>query len=274
MPRVSIIMATYNRAALLPKAVESVRAQTFRDWELIVIDDASSDDTPEVLAALKKNEPRLAAVLRNDQNLGISKTYNKGFRAAKGEYIAMIDDDDAWIPEDKLEEQVKFLDGNPECAGCGGGVVVVDASGRELYRYLKPRDDGEIRRYMLYSNPMANSTTVFRRQAAERAGWYDESIRYSGDRDFWLKMGLQGKLYNFPLYFSYYTMSDKSTSIARIKPHLKTSLAVMRRYKGKYPGYAGALLVNELQYAYAYLPERLRKSVHSTAARLKRLIFK
>ncbi|MCR4328863.1 MAG: glycosyltransferase [Patescibacteria group bacterium] len=273
MPRVSIIMATYNRAALLHKAVESVMRQTMKDWELIIINDASSDDTQNKLAELRARDKRIIT-LANEVNLGISKTYNKGFRVAKGEFIAMIDDDDAWIPDNKLEKQVRFLGSHSDYVGCGGGVIAVATEGKELYRYLKPERDEEIRRYMLFSNPMANSTTVFRREVGEKVGWYDESIRYAGDRDFWLKMGLQGKLCNVPDYFSYYTKGTANTSIARMRPHLKTAFMVMRRYKGKYPRYTAAFCANLIQYWYAFLPAGIRNASHTTAARVKRMLFK
>lgn len=271
-PKVSVLMATWNRAGMLARSIESVRAQTFADWELIIADDGSTDGTSKVVAEWMKREPRIAYA-RSEANEGISKNYNRGLNIARGEYVAMIDDDDPWCDHQKLEKQVTFLDAHPECVGCGGGVIVVDGEGKELYRYLKPRTDEAIRARMLFSNPMANSTTMFRRRAGEAVGWYDETIRYSGDRDFWLKMGLAGKLYNFPDYFSWYAMTGANTSIAKIRPHLKASLMVMRRYRNNYPGYIPALVVNFAQYAYSFLPELIRQPVHALLARLKRAVL-
>jgi len=284
-PRVSILMGTWNRARLLPAAVRSIQNQSFKDWELIIADDGSTDETPQVVQGLKMEDERIRYV-RNPRNQGISKNYNTGLRLAKGEYVAMIDDDDPWIGENKLARQVKFLDEHPNYVGCGGGVIVVDpagkpfdtahgkpfdtAHGKELYRYFKPQTDAEIRKLMLFGNPMANSTTLFRRAAGEEVGWYDETTRYSGDRDFWLKMGLIGRLYNFPEYFSYYTMSGENTSIAKMKPHLQASLKIMQRYKGKYPHYFQALLLNQAQYLYSFLPVSIRRPLHVLLARLKR----
>ncbi len=286
-------MATYNRAGLIDSAIESVLKQTFtvrpgspqEDWELIIADDGSTDNTPEVVAKWLKKEPFDKASLdaardgqgkprivytRSDVNQGISKNYNRGLRLAKGEYVAMLDDDDPWCDADKLSKQVNFLDKNPDYAGCGGGMIVVDGNGKEVYRYLKPETDEAIRKKMLFGNPLANSTTMFRRSAGEKVGWYDESTRYSGDRDFWLKMGLVGKLYNFPEYFSYYLLANDNTSIKKARPHLKASLTIMRRYKGKYPNYLAALALNYLQYLYAFIPETIRKAIHPTLARVKR----
>ena len=271
--RVSIVMATFNRASLIGRAIESVREQSFKDWELIIADDGSTDDTPHVVAEWKNKESRIVYA-RSETNEGISKNYNHAFRIVRGEYVAMIDDDDPWRDADKLKKQIEFLEKNGEYVGCGGGVVVVDPAGKELYRYLKPETDEEIRKYMLFSNPMANSTTMFRKSAGEKAGWYDETTRYSGDRDFWLKIGLAGKLYNFPEYFSYYTMGTQNTSIAKIRPHLKASLAVMRRYRNAYPRYYPALALNLIQYAYSFLPEFIRRAAHQSLARLKRRVVK
>lgn len=277
-PKVSILMATYNRAGMISRTIESVLEQSFKDWELIIADDGSTDDTQEVVRAWQKKEPFDMAqgnprivYLRRESNQGISKNYNMGLRAARGEYVAMIDDDDPWRDKEKLKKQVEFLDKNPEYVGCGAGVIVVDGNGRELYRYLKPQTDAQIRARMLFSNLMANSTTMFRRATGEAVGWYDESARYSGDRDFWLKLGLKGKLCNFPEYFSYYTMTGSNTSIAKIRPHLKASLAIMRRYKNNYPHYAVALVFNWIQYGYSFLPFFIRRPLHYSLARLKRL---
>ncbi len=272
-PKVSIIMGTRNRAHIIGKAIQSVVKQSFKDWELVVADGGSADDTPKVILDWQKKEPRIVYV-RHEGDEGISKNYNYAFHVARGEFIAMIDDDDPWLDRDKLQKQIEFLEKNPEYVGCGGGVVVVDSEGKEKYRYLKPETDKDIRSHMLLSNPMANSTTMFRKSAGEKVGWYDGSIRYSGDRDFWMKMGLVGKLYNAPEYLSYYTMGEHNTSIKRIRPHLKTSLMVMKRYKNKYPQYFPALALNYAQYAYSFLPESIRKTMHQSLARLKRLVVK
>jgi len=270
-PKVNILMATWNRAGLLGAAIRSVLEQSFEDWELIIADDGSTDNTPEVVGKWQKREARIV-YLRSEKNEGISKNYNKGLRSARGEYVAMLDDDDPWSDKEKLRKQIEFLDKHREYVGCGGGVIVVDKNKKELYRYFKPETDTEIRKYMLFSNPMANSTTMFRRAAGEQVGWYDESTRYSGDRDFWLKMGTAGKLCNFREYFSYYTMSGENTSIAKLRPHLRASLMIMRRYKKNYQNYYPALLFNWIQYLYSFLPLFIRQPVHRSLARLKRLV--
>lgn len=268
-PKVSVLMATYNRAHFLDHAIEALRTQSFEDWELVIPDDGSTDRTHEVARVWSSRDSRIV-YLRHDDNVGISANYNRGLAKARGEYIAMLDDDDEWCHTDKLARQVEFLDRHSDYVGCGGGLIVIDPEGRERYRFLKPEKDDQIRRAMLLSNPMANSTTLFRREVGERVGWYDDSIRYSGDRDFWMKMGLAGKLCNFPEYLSWYTMGEHNTSITNMRPHLKISLMLTRRYRKEYPGYPKALAFNCLQYGYSLLPRRIHGRIHTTAAQLKR----
>jgi len=268
-PRVSIVMGTYNRAHMIAHAIDALRSQTLTDWELIIADDASVDDTPARVAEWVARDPRIVSI-RNEVNQGISVNYNNAMRIARGEFIAMLDDDDVWCVNDKLARQVAFLEANPEYVGCGGGLIVVDLDGKEQYRFLKPEKDEKIRRTMLFSNPMANSTTLFRRSAAAQVGWYDGELRYSGDRDFWMKMALLGKLHNFQEYLGFYTKGTHNTSIRNIRPHLKTSLMLTSRYRKDFPHYLPALALNYAQYAYALLPQGIRRSTHSNAVRLKR----
>jgi len=268
-PRVSIVMATYNRAHMLGRGIEALQRQTFTDWELIITDDCSSDNTPAVVREWAAREPRIVS-LRNAKNLGASKNYNVGFRKARGEYIAMLDDDDVWCIDDKLERQVAFLDAHPDVVGVGGGAIVINSEGKELYRFLKPTDDVDIREKMLIANPMSNSTTLFRRAIGEQVGWYDEGLAYSGDRDFWMKMGLAGKLANLPLQLGYYTIGTHNGSITHLKPHLACSLRLTKRYRRDYPNYPRALAVSYAQYWYAFLPRSVREVMHTSVVRLKR----
>ena len=272
MPKVSIILSTYNRAHLISGAIEGVLEQNFSDWELIIVDDASTDNTEEIIKQWTSIDK--ITYSKAKQNMGIARNSNRGLRLAKGEYIAIIDDDDRWIDKDKLAKQVEFLDKNPDYVGVGGGVVVVDQNGREKFRYIKPKTDEQIRKKMLFDSPLANSTTVFRRSAAEKVGLYDESLYYSADRDFFLKLGLVGKLCNMPEYFVAYMMAGQNTSIVKMREHLKSSLMVMKRYKNNYSHYGSALMVNRLQYLYSFSPNFLKSFLHTFLARLKRMIFR
>jgi teichuronic acid biosynthesis glycosyltransferase TuaG len=106
-PVISIILPTYNGATYISRAIESVAAQSYTDWELLVIGDGSTDTTAGIVAEYIKKDSRIQYV-KNDSNLGIQKSLNRGLHLAQGKYIARIDDDDQWIDTEKLTKQLNF----------------------------------------------------------------------------------------------------------------------------------------------------------------------
>ncbi|MDO8537018.1 MAG: glycosyltransferase, partial [bacterium] len=210
-PRVSILMTTWNRAGFIGKAIQSVIDQSFAAWELIIIDDGSTDNVADVVKKWQIKEKRIKFIPLS--HIGrIAIVSNAGLREALGEYIAILDDDDWWLDPKKLEKQVEFLDKNPDYVGCGGGFIVVDGDGDKKAKILKPQRDESIRKVALFANPIANSSTLFRRSAVEKLGPYDESMLQFADWDFWLKMGTYGKLYNLTEYFFAYRMWEGGMS--------------------------------------------------------------
>ena len=271
-PKVSILMASWNRAHLISRAVESALSQSFQDWELIIVDDGSSDNTSEAVKRWQEKDARIK-YFYSEHTGRICKVSNFGLRRARGQYIAILDDDDAWANPDKLKIQVEFLDKNSDYVGCGGGFIVIDEKGREKLRFLKPEKDENIKLRALMANPMANSTTLFRYDAAKKVGFYDETLLQFADWDFWLKMGLIGKLYNFPRYFAYYQMSEKGSSFKKEKENAVSALKIVQRYKNKYLGFGRAILLAYIYYCYTLLPGFLRKFLNPILSQFKKLIF-
>src|ERR1039457_4802694 len=124
-PRVSVVMGAYNGERFIRTAIESILNQTFRDFELIVIDDCSTDSTPQILREFNDDKLR---VVRNERNLGIAETLNNGIAVARGEYVALQDHDDISLPA-RLECQVAFLDRNTQVGMVGSGCSVIDEVG-------------------------------------------------------------------------------------------------------------------------------------------------
>ncbi|HTY39744.1 MAG TPA: glycosyltransferase family 2 protein [Candidatus Paceibacterota bacterium] len=254
-PIVSIVMPTYNRGRLIEKSVESVLKQTLKAWELIIIDDASVDDTPKVLKELAARDKRII-ILRNEKNefrqFGIMKTLNRGLETARGRYIARLDDDDWWFNERKLEKQAAFLDAHPDYVVVGCGTVVFDKNGKEQFRYLKKETDAELRKSALSANPFTHTAVMFRADVAAKVGRYQGM--YIEDWDLWLRMGLHGKFYNFQEYMTGYTMSPANYSFIHQRALSRTVLRLLYRHRHDYPGYPKAYLVNLAQYLYSFVP--------------------
>lgn len=271
MPRVSVVMPTHNRGALLSRAIESVRSQTFQDWELVVTDDASTDDTWHVLAGWAAKDTRIKPY-RNTTNQypDISKILNDGLTRAKGEYIARLDDDDYWVDIRKLAKQVAYLDANPACVIVGTGVVVIDGEDKERYRYLKPETDAAIRESALSSNPFTHSAVLYRKAAALHEGGYEK--QYAEDWTLWLAMGKKGALYNIPEYSTGFLMAGQNKSWTHQRAHAKTLVDIVRRFRRDYPHFTKAYAINLAAYWFACLPAFVRNALYPLAARFKRTL--
>lgn len=185
MPLVSFLLAVHNGARYLGAAVDSVVGQTVEDLELIVIDDASSDETPDLLAAV--GDPRLV-VLRNDQQAGLAASLNRGLDAATGRYVARLDDDDVAVPE-RLELQLARIREEPNVAIVGSAVIDLDGEGTRGRTHLLPADGTALRWHALFSSPFFHPTVLVDRETLDRHGLrYDTSFLESEDYDLWTRL--------------------------------------------------------------------------------------
>jgi hypothetical protein len=187
-PRVTVLVAVRDGLPWLREAVESVLAQTFADFELLVVDDASTDGTAE--AAEAYGDARIR-VLRNERNLGQAPSLNRGLRDAVGEYVARLDADDVCLPE-RLERQVAVLGGEPSLALVGTWMDVVDEQGR-LWAKLRGRvrDFPEFLFAILADRyPWGHPSLMFRRDVVLELGGYDETLAPSEDKDLYRRLAL------------------------------------------------------------------------------------
>jgi teichuronic acid biosynthesis glycosyltransferase TuaG len=268
-PLVSVIMATFNRAALIGAAIQSIVDQTLTDWELIVVDDGSKDSTPDVMQRWVAADSRIRYIPL-DHVGRIAIVSNTALDAARGHYVAVLDDDDAWTDPRKLEKQVHYLEQHPECVACAGGYRIVNDKGACVENIFKPESDKEIRDVALRANPIANSTAMFRRNLGER---YDPNLRQFADWDFWLKVGMRGKLYNFPEIFLAYRIWNQGSSFVNQRANALSAIRVVRRYKADYPGYKRAIVAARAYWLYTYLPVIVRRHANSSLSRLKKRMF-
>jgi glycosyltransferase involved in cell wall biosynthesis len=178
-PRVSVIIPSYNHALYLRECIESVIWQSFQDWELLIIDDLSSDDS---LAVAKRfTDPRIR-VAQNAENMGTYATQNVGIDMAKGEFIAILNSDDVWLPR-KLQLQIEVLEGCPECTFSYTAGQLVDEDGDRVAGDADnhadyPRDPVQnLLPFLLFENRVLASSVMFRKSATR----FNGALRYSGD---------------------------------------------------------------------------------------------
>jgi hypothetical protein len=152
-------------------------------------------------------------------------------------------------------------------------VIVVGPEGREQMRYLKVEQNDHIKRQALMANPLAHSTTMYRREAALRVGGYDETLAGFQDWDLWLKLGKIGKLYNFPDYFLYYRIWQGSGSFHQSKKNTESALRITRRHRHDYARFPVALTMAMMYHGYAHLPLGVQRFSYSFLSRLKKSVF-
>jgi glycosyltransferase involved in cell wall biosynthesis len=268
-PRVSVLMLTYNRPQLIGRAIESVCNQSFQNWELIIVQDGSNPETAELLKCWLAKEPRIRHLPRGTVGC-IAEASNYGLERARGEYIAILDDDDCWHDPHKLAIQVEFLDRNPEYVACGAGYIIVDQHGNERSRLLKPEEDEQIRASALLANPMVNCTAMFRRVVDGKPCLYDAGMTGFADWDFWLMLGTRGKLYNFPSYMAQYSLWEGSGSFHALRRNAFSAIRIVRRYRRQYRGFIAAFVLSCLYYGYAWMPIGVRRMSYRRLSALKK----
>jgi len=252
IPKVSIITITYNKERFIKEAIDSVLRQSFGDFEMIIIDNASTDKTSAIVNDYLRRDKRLRFIV-NKTNLKIPRSRNQGLREARGKYIATLDSDDVWVDNDKLKKQVNFLENQPEYALIGSGFIVIDEIGKELFRRLNPTTDLTIRKVILSTNPFAHSSTLFLREAALKAGGYDENLEVGEDYDLWLKLGKFWKFANLGEYLVKYRIHPGGITFDKRLQLAKTAKASIQKYKAIYPNYYKGLLITQLRLIFYWL---------------------
>jgi len=272
-PLVSVILPTYNRVKYIRKAIESVLGQTYRNLELIIINDGSNDKTSKVIYGFAKKDQRVKTI-KNETNIGLVKSLNKGITKSKGKYIARIDDDDVWSDKQKLEKQIEFLENNSDYVLTGGGMIKINEKGREIVRYMLPEEDEDIRRAILQNNCFAHSAVVFKKESWQSAGGYDETLDFSEDWDLWMKFGKLGKYYNFQKYFLIYLKAGQNKTSEEksiVRANAKINIKLREKYRKNFPDFWKAYFFGWFHYFYSFLP--LRKYLHPLFSRFGRFIF-
>ncbi|MBN1966010.1 MAG: glycosyltransferase [Anaerolineae bacterium] len=242
MPRVSIIMPVYNGERYLARAVDSMLAQTFTEFEFIILDDCSTDATPDILA--RYDDPRIR-VFRNEENLRITRTLNKGFDLATGEYIARMDSDDFSFPE-RLQTQVEYLDSHPEVGLLGTRVYLVDDDDRPLENGLPsprhPGTAGYTQWSLLWATTIWHPTAIIRRQVLlEHDLRYDPAFEPAEDYDLWARINRHCTVIRLAEPLLYYRMNTGGISCTRVQEQAVKHAQIMQREIGALLGEPVAL---------------------------------
>ena len=224
--RVSVIMPVFNGERYLREAVDSILNQTFRDFEFVIIDDGSTDNTATILASYA--DPRLR-IIRNESNVGITASLNLGLELAGGEYIARMDHDDISEPQ-RLEKQVAYMDENPNVVASGTWARDIDAEGREIGQRCVPA--GERLRYEYWRpSPIVHPSAILRTSQLGNAR-YDPGFDPAADYEFWLRLKGDHDLGNIPEFLLRYRVHSESMTSRQRPGQIDLSQAAVEQRLG------------------------------------------
>ncbi|MBA3759049.1 MAG: glycosyltransferase family 2 protein [Gemmatimonadales bacterium] len=259
-PRVSVVSSVYNGEPYFDRAIPGILAQTYRDFEFIVVDDGSTDRTPELLRDVAARDARVRVF--SPGRLGAAAAYNFGVAQARGEYIARQDFDDRSYPE-RLRLQVERLDAEPELGVVGGYYILADETRGERYVRMPPVEHSRIVRTMARYIPLAHTVATFRRKAWEQAGGYPD-VPNLIDLRFWLRVVKLGwRFANVPevvgehyvhwdsFFFRSLDYVDRQRDLARVQAQIIHELRL--------PPWMYLYPIG--RYGYAHFPQGLKRAL-------------
>lgn len=219
-PRVSVVVSVRDGAPFLEQALESILSQTLHELELIVVDDGSTDQTPEILATFAARDSRVRVLQR--EGSGLTAALNQGCAAAAATYVARFDGDDVALP-DRLARQAELLDAHPDVGLVGGAYFSIDAAGRRGATFNPPTGDAALRARLSRYNVFAHPAATFRRAAFEEVGGY--RLTEAEDYDLWLRISEHWHLASLPEPVLAYRQHVNQISLLRAREYALAALA-------------------------------------------------
>src|SRR4030095_7524004 len=206
---ISVLMPSYNCGKYISQAIQSILNQTFKDFELIIIDDGSTDNTEEIVASFKDSR----IIHKKTLNKGTAAALNFGLKACHGEWVARIDDDDLNVPS-RLQAQISFLEENPDYDVVSGWSVYFRDPEKILFLLKEPIIHQDIHDYLDLHNPLNQSAVIYRKKIIQKEK-YDESFRFNEDFELFYRIRDKVRFYNIPKFLAYTRVRPDSKSFSQ-----------------------------------------------------------
>ena len=238
MPKISVIIPTYNRANLLPRAIKSVLNQTFKDFELIIVDDCSTDNTKEIIKGFQKQDSRIKLIILEKNSGAPAHPKNIGIKEAKGKFVAFLDSDDEWLPE-KLNKQLVLFGKNKKLGfvSCNAFIINKRKNKRQNKKieYRTPRSNNYFISLLETDIICSSSSVVIRKDILDEVGCFDNKIIIGEDQDMWIRISQK---YDFdfvsePL-LKYYIHQNNTMKIISNLRKAKDIEYIFQKYKKYY----------------------------------------
>jgi|GEM_PF-1044368 len=241
---ISVVLPVFNSQDFLRETLKSISAQTWQNWELIAIDDGSTDGSLKILNDYAANEPRLKIISR--ENRGLARTLNEGIAAAQGEWIARIDADDIALPE-RFARQIEWAE-KSQADVCGGAIERIGVTGKHSWNF--PTSDEGICTWLLFRPAFSHPAVIIRRETVLKYP-YDESYSHAQDYELWTRLALNRiRMTNLPETVLKYRIHDKQVSHAKRSRQIDLRMKITSNYWQKSP------LTHDLKFVPCLLDER------------------
>ena len=228
MPRVSVLMPAYNVEKYVGEAIESILNQTYKDFEFIIINDGSTDNTANIIQEYAKKDKRIKFI-NNKKNQGLITVLNQGLDLCKGEFIARMDSDDISLPE-RFAKQIKYMDEHPECGVCGTFAYHFFVSGKKGWIWKQP--ENVLICDLLKRNPMIHPTVFIRKQVIDNFGIkYNKEYKHAEDYGLWLDLIHYTQIHNIPEVLLNYRVHDTNIGVLYNAEQYENAVKIQTRIR-------------------------------------------
>ncbi len=228
---VTVLLSVYNGEKTLERCIRSICAQTYQNLSLVCIDDCSTDHTQEILKKIQEQFPNIPfTLIRNEKNVGLTHSLNRGLETIDSFYTARIDADDWWEPT-KIEKQMAFLESHPDYGVIGTNYI--NHSAETSRSVVLPKTDAEIHATIFWRNPFAHSAVMYRTDFIRSLGGYNPNVPYAQDYELWVRCFPHTKFYNIQEFLCHRTLGT-SISVKRQNEQMRLYLRVLLTYLPKY----------------------------------------
>ncbi len=234
LPFITVFTPNYNKSDFLSETIESILNQTYSNFEYVIVDDCSTDNSWEIIQSYASKDNRIKAY-RNELNCAIVETRNRGLNHSSDDakYFAIIDSDDVATPE-RLQSQVKFLEENLEYGLVGSDAIIIDEDSQKIGYRTYPHTDAEIREKIVRFNPFTQSSITIRKEAIREIGPYDEQWKVCQDYDYWLRVGKDWKLQNLEEPLIKYRLSRSQVKSTHLKETIQNTYRIQKKAINEY----------------------------------------
>lgn len=226
-PAITVVIPTFNRCHMIANAIKSLQQQTFSDWELVIVDDASTDKTTDVVDSHKQKDKRIK-YRKHPTNRGGNAARNSGIKTSQGRFISFLDDDDTLAPN-KLRLQHAFLAQNVNTGLVYSGYRYVDAASQKIVKRIPASHRGNVLKAILKKNILGSPTPLIRRRCFEDAGLFDESLKSSQDWDMWIRIAQYHRFDYIEDYLANVNIHGEQISV-NLESKIKSRKRIYQKY--------------------------------------------